>query len=152
MAVDSYDPTTGYPIFVDTGAPDTGVDPTEVAKYAADVGNRIVRANLAALDAYVYKRAGLSGHALDTKVDYIHDGSGWVQVGASPWVNVATFGAGWAATAGYTPQVRRQGSRVDLRGALTISTGSFSSMLTVPAGSRRPGTVGSDRSTAQRRA
>lgn len=77
MAVDDYDDTTGRPIFLDSGAPDTGVDPTAVGIYAAEVGNRIVKANLAALDAYAYKRAGLSGHALDTKLEYIHDGSGW---------------------------------------------------------------------------
>lgn len=77
MAVDSYDPITGAPQFSDGGAPDIAVDPTEVAKYAAEVGNRIVRANLDALDAYPFKRAGLSGHALDTGADYIHDGSGW---------------------------------------------------------------------------
>lgn len=83
MAVDSYDPTTGRPIFVDTGAPDIGVDPTEVGKYAADVGNNVIRANLAALEAYGYKRAGLHGHALDTGFDYVHDGSGWVRRTAS---------------------------------------------------------------------
>ena len=78
MAVDSNDPTTGRPIFLDTGAPDTGVDPTAVGIYAAEVGNRIVKANLAELDAYPYKRAGLEGHALDTHFNYVHDGSGWV--------------------------------------------------------------------------
>lgn len=80
MAVDSYDSTTGRPIFLDSGAPDTGVDPTEVGKYAADVGNRIIRANLAGLNSYAYKRAGLRGYAADTKFEYLHDGSGWVRV------------------------------------------------------------------------
>jgi hypothetical protein len=78
VAVDSVDPITGAPQFSDAGAPDTGVDPTEVAKYAADVGNRIVRANLAALNAYTWKRAGLRGVALDTGIEYAHNGSGWV--------------------------------------------------------------------------
>lgn len=77
MAVNSNDPTTGRPIFVDTDAPDIKVDPTEAAKYAADVGNRIIRANFAALEAYAYKRAGLMGHALDTGANYVHTGSGW---------------------------------------------------------------------------
>lgn len=80
MAVDSYDATTGRPIFLDSGAPDIGVDPTAVGIYAAEVGNRIVKANLAALNSYAYKRAGLKGHALDTKFDYLYDGSGWVRV------------------------------------------------------------------------
>lgn len=80
MAVNSYDATTGRPIFLDSGAPDIAVDPTEVGKYAADVGNRVVRANLAALNSYTYRRAGLMGHALDTKTDYVHNGTGWVKV------------------------------------------------------------------------
>lgn len=78
MAVNSYDPTTGRPIFVDTDAPDIKVDPTEAAKYAADVGTRIIRANLAALDAYGYKRKGLKGFALDTGYEYVHNGTAWV--------------------------------------------------------------------------
>lgn len=77
MAVDEYDPVTGSPIFKDTGAPDVGVDPTEAAKYAARVGNRIMGANLAALNAYAYKRKGLKGVALDTLREYTHDGSAW---------------------------------------------------------------------------
>ncbi|MEV4777434.1 hypothetical protein [Microbacterium sp. LWH12-1.2] len=94
MAVDSYDATTGRPIFLDTGAPDTGVDPTAAGIYAADVGNRIVRANLAGLDAYPYERAGLAGHALDTDTDYVHDGSGWLRI-----QRVHAFSAGSAAIA-----------------------------------------------------
>jgi hypothetical protein len=77
MAVNSYDPTTGRPIFIDTDPPDIKVDPTEAAKYAADVGNRIVRPNLAALEAYEFKRAGLEGVAEDTGAVYGHNGSGW---------------------------------------------------------------------------
>lgn len=79
MAVDSYDATTGRPIFSDSGAPDVGVDPTAVGIYAADVGNAIIRANLAGLNSYAHKRAGLRGYALDTKLNYVHDGAGWVQ-------------------------------------------------------------------------
>ncbi|WP_295014230.1 hypothetical protein [uncultured Microbacterium sp.] len=82
MAVNSYDPTMGYPKFLDTDAPDVAVNPTEVAKYAADVGNRIIRANLAGLDAYAYKRAGLLGEAADTGKQYRHTGSGWAEIGA----------------------------------------------------------------------
>lgn len=77
MAVNSYDPTTGRPIFVDTDAPDIKVDPTQAAVYAADVGNRIIRADLVALDAYAYKREGLRGYALDSDIEYLCTGSGW---------------------------------------------------------------------------
>lgn len=84
MAVNSYDSTTGRPIFVDTDAPDIKVDPTKVGEYAADVGNRIMRANFAAVDSYAYERKGLRGKALDTMIEYEHTGTGagWVPVGA----------------------------------------------------------------------
>lgn len=77
MAVNTNDPTTGRPIFNDNDPPDIKVDPGAAASYAEEVGNRIVKADLAALNLYAYKRAGLTGHALDTKTDYVHDGSGW---------------------------------------------------------------------------
>lgn len=69
MTVDYYDTTTGRPHFNDNDAPDIKVDPDAVSAYAEDVGNRIVRADLAALNAYTYARQGLAGHALDTGQD-----------------------------------------------------------------------------------
>lgn len=78
MAADSRDPLTGAYIFSDTGAPDIGVDPTLVSEQANDVGTRIIRPNLAGLDAYAFKRVGLRGCALDTGCEYRHNGSGWV--------------------------------------------------------------------------
>lgn len=81
MAIDSRDPVTGSLIFTDTGAPDIGVDPTEVSKQANDVGTRPMRADLAALNSYAYRRKGLRGKALDTMIEYEHTGSGWVPVG-----------------------------------------------------------------------
>lgn len=88
MAVDSYDSTTGRPIFTDGGAPDIGVDPTAVGIYAADVGNKVLRANLAALGSYSYKRAGLRGDALDTGIEYRYSGSGWEPIGGKTPVAV----------------------------------------------------------------
>lgn len=102
MAVNSFDSVTGRPIFVDTDAPDIKVDPTETAKYAADVGNRIIRANLAALDAYAYKRAGLRGEAADTGLEYRFNGTGWVRTQTSRLIgqwhkNIAGGSAGGQA-------------------------------------------------------
>lgn len=77
MAASSFDPTTGAPRFADSGAPDVGLDPQLAADYAADVGNYIVRANLAGLTAYAYKREGLRGYAKDTDRTYVHDGTDW---------------------------------------------------------------------------
>lgn len=91
MAADSRDPVTGAYIFLDGGAPDIAVDPTLVSEQANDVGTRIIRANLAALDSYTYERAGLWGHALDTKSDYLHDGSGWKLMHRPPTAYTPTF-------------------------------------------------------------
>lgn len=94
MAVDAYDVTTGAPIFLDSGAPDTAVDPTAVGTYAAEVGNRIVKANLAALVAYAFKRDGLAGHALDSGVEYRYDGSAWVPAGIGSFKSIQVTAAG----------------------------------------------------------
>lgn len=122
MAVDGYDPITGAPQFSGGGAPDLAVDPTEVAKYAADVGNNIIRVNLAALEAYEYKRKGLAGFALDTGTPYLHNGTGWVpfdRVFERPWESVSAA-PGW--TAGSAPanraEVSLQGGTAFFRGAL----------------------------------
>lgn len=128
MAVDSYDPTTGALIFADTGAPDIGVDPTLVSANANDVGNRIVRANLAALEAYAYKRAGLAGYALDTGKDYLHDGSGW-QESHSPRTSVFASAYG-IVTIGST-----SGSTIN------FPTGRFTTIPAVFATPQNNGTV-----------
>ena len=139
MAVDSYDSTTGRPIFSDSGAPDIAVDPTEVGKYAADVGNRIVRANLSALNSYGYKRAGLTGHALDTKTDYVHDGTGWVAtVADTGWVALP-FGGTWANLGGgyKVAQYRRKNGVVYVDGVVkdgAIGPGQL--IATLPVGFR----------------
>jgi hypothetical protein len=137
MAVDSYDPTTGRPIFLDTGAPDIGVDPTEVGKYAADVGNSIIRDSYLQLAAYPYAREGLSGYTTDTGNEYLYNGAGWEIVGGSPtaWM-LPTLATGWAATTLYTPTVKRIGLQVWLRGAVTSTGGSPQTMLTIPEGFR----------------
>lgn len=136
MAANGYDSTDGSPLFSDSDAPDIKVDPRAVAIYAAEVGNRIMKANIAGLEAYPFKRKGLAGVALDTNVDYKHDGTGWVQTGESAPVNISTFGPGFSAVDGFTPRVRRVGSRVFLFGAVQRAgaTGSGGNLLTVPAG------------------
>lgn len=78
MVQQLFDATDGHPIFLADYAPDLGVDETVVAEYAADVGNRIVRANFAALDAYAFKREGLRGYASDSGIEYVYKGSAWV--------------------------------------------------------------------------
>ena len=126
MAANSYDATTGRPIFVDTDPPDIKVDPTQAALYAADVGNRIIRANLAALQAYAYKRKGLTGIALDTLITYVYDGSGWVTL-TSTWVtgwSGLTAASGWTANGGaaISPRVSREGYTVTYQGGFFNGT------------------------------
>lgn len=135
MAVNRYDATTGRPIFDDNDAPDIKVDPTQAALYASDVGNRIIRANLAALNAYVYKRKGLEGYALDSGITYVHDGSGWVSLNTTwdmPWTNL-TAATGWTAnTGGGSPQVSLQGGIAWYRGGLFGGTANTTA-TTLPA-------------------
>lgn len=57
----------------------------------------------------------------------------------SDWVNITTFGAGWAATAGHQPRVRKIGDRVDIAGAVTRTTGAYTDILTIPPGFRLAG-------------
>jgi len=140
MASNGVDSTTGYPKFPEEDAPQLGSDLEEVAAFAADVGTRIVRANLAGLNAYAYKRAGLSGHALDTGLDYVHDGSAWRLVGGidTGYVPLTNLGSGWNPTTGYEPWIRRIGNRVDIGGAVTRTTtlGALATIVEVPVGFR----------------
>ncbi|MGW9268319.1 hypothetical protein [Microbacterium sp. NPDC055599] len=137
MAANGYDPVDGSPLFSDSDAPDIKVDPRAVAIYAAEVGNRIVKANLAALDAYPYKRKGLRGHALDTSTEYEHDGTGWVLAGGSTTIPITSFSTGWSALAGYEPYLLVQGKRRTLVGAASRNAGGvLSSILTIPVGHR----------------
>lgn len=133
MAVDSYDPTTGRPIFLDTGAPDIGVDPTAVGIYAADVGNYIIRDHYSELAAYPYQRAGLKGYTRLSGDEYIHTGAGWEIVGGSPsaWAT-PTLATGWVATPNYTPMLKQIGLQVWLRGAVTSTGGNPQIMMTIP--------------------
>lgn len=135
MAADSRDPITGAYIFSDTGAPDIGVDPTLVSAQANDVGTRIVRANLAALDAYAYKRAGLAGHALDTGREYVHDGTGWRgTLEDTGWI-APTLTNGWVdAASGEEVEYRRLNGVVIFKGRAALGTGT--TVFTLPVGFR----------------
>jgi hypothetical protein len=77
MAVSSYDPVDGHPIFLDTAAPDIKVDPTKASEYAAAVGTRLI-GTTAERTAYAYAREGLEWYDTTTNSVWIHNGSGWV--------------------------------------------------------------------------
>lgn len=139
MAADDRDPITGAYIFLDTGAPDTGVDPTLVSEQANDVGTRIIRANFAALEDYEYNRAGMMGHALDTRSDYIHNGTGYVKVlSDTGWQDLTPFNTGWTTEGSDTPQYRVLNGSLVFRGRIdaTVGAGTLPFVNPLPAGAR----------------
>lgn len=94
MAVNSYDPTDGHPVFLGTDAPDIKVDPTKVSEYAAEVGTRLI-GSTAERDAYAYAREGLGWYDTDLNQEMIHNGTGWVSIWRDTgWVEV-TVNSGW---------------------------------------------------------
>ncbi len=137
MAVDAYNAITGAPEFSDTGAPDIAVDPTAVGAYAADVGNYIVRADLAALEAYPYKRPGLQGYALDVDTTYVYSPTGWLTqvapvVTYTPTITGLTVGNG-ALRAVYSKRDRIVDFFIELEsGSTTSATGTVAFSLPVP--------------------
>lgn len=81
-------------------------------------------------------RAGRRIFETDTKASYVSDGTNWLSVvDDSGWVNL-TLGAGWTATGGHTPQARRVGKVVHVRGAVTRGAGASSTLATIPTGLR----------------
>lgn len=68
----------------------------------------------------------------------VWDGAGWFQSDYSEASQaISTFGTGWGATSGHTPTVHREGNRVHLVGAVTLSSGGqYSNILTIPVGFR----------------
>lgn len=91
MAVGSYDATTGRPIFPDSGAPDVGVDPTEVGKYAAEVGTRIL-GTTTYLNGYAYKREGLAGYDTTRGCPVVYRSGNWVREVSFRTFNLARGG------------------------------------------------------------
>lgn len=133
MAANGYDPTDGSPLFSDSDAPDIKLDPRQAAIYAADVGNRIIRANLAGLDAYAYEREGLRGYALDTNSEYLHDGTGWKLV-ARGWTNYTPTVGGFTGTFSTAKYKIDQGMvTVKVRVAVASMTGPATVSLPVNA-------------------
>lgn len=81
---------------------------------------------------------GLTVYTTDNDTEWRYTGSSWIRIGGDTgWTSFTSFGTGWTATAGYTPQIRRIGNRVQIRGALTLgSNGAYSSIATLPEGFR----------------
>jgi len=76
VAADDYDETTGAPVYLGTGAPESGGDLTEVAAFAALVGTRLI-GTTAERTAFDYAREGIAWWDTDDDTLYVHNGSGW---------------------------------------------------------------------------
>lgn len=129
--------THNEPQYAETGVPADAADLTEVAAFAAKVGNMRVgttteRNNATGADVW----QGLLWYDTDLNQYFSYD-AGWTMI-LSPdlTANIATFSTGWTGlTAGHTPRVRRHGSHVNLYGAISFGTNAnYNSMFTVPAG------------------
>jgi hypothetical protein len=72
----------------------------------------------------------------------VYVGSTWIYTGTNT-ATITTFGTGWTAgTGAQVPKVQMNGNRVDLTGSVLFgTTGSYSSILTVPAGFQPPTTA-----------
>ncbi|MEV4737193.1 MULTISPECIES: hypothetical protein [unclassified Microbacterium] len=134
MAVDERDSVTGRPIFTDIGAPDTGVDPTEVGKYAAEVGNRIV-GTTTYLENYAYRRDGLAGFDVTRGCPVIYRGTkttgSWKRE-----VSFRTFGLARGGMTDGTPffQVPTEDTAKDTEPAFTYTYNGANGQLTPEAG------------------
>lgn len=101
---DSYG-TQNQPQYADTGAPADAADLSQVANYAAKVGNRKVglasaRTGLTGADLW----DGLEFFETDSGSTYEYHNSGWVFSHQLPtgWTNL-TLASGWTNQSGYAP-------------------------------------------------
>lgn len=78
MAASIYDPRTGAPIFFESGAPEEGADLTEVARFAAANGNRLIGTAVQRA-AYAYPRRGLEWYDISFNRVFVHTGTAWVE-------------------------------------------------------------------------
>lgn len=120
MAVNSYDPVDGHPIFVDSDAPDVKVDPTEAAKYAGKVGTRLI-GTTSARTAYTFAREGLEWYDTDLDSVFLHTGSGW-RLWERDWTSYTPTFSGFAGSVAAQYKVDRGEVTVRIRVAITSMT------------------------------
>jgi len=138
MSSSSNDPTTGAPVFDDEDAPDSAVNPTEVAAFAASVGTRPI-GDTSDRAAYAYARDGLAWLDTDTRKEYVHNGSGWVAVWAeetAPGSVVPVAGANYTLSlnALYKRGGFLHGSIAFARTAVALTNAE--TVITTPVGAR----------------
>jgi hypothetical protein len=147
MARDTSGPKN-EPNYSGIGAPSDAADMTEIATYAARVGNRRADTSAnrtAATGADLWE--GLEWHETDTGLTYLYLSAAWVLSRySSAAIPIVTFGTNWTGgTGGQTPFCYRQGNRVDLLGSAVIGAsgggGGYTNILTIPASCQPPTTT-----------
>jgi hypothetical protein len=149
MARDSSGPHN-EPQYAGTGVPADAADLSEIATYAAAVGNRKIGPTTSGTPALGRTTAtgadvweGLEWQDTTDGFTYVSKSGGWVKPN-HVLADIATFGTGYAPTdaAGHKPRVRRIGDQCFLYGALTTSSGfAYSNLLTLPAAFQPPTTA-----------
>jgi len=144
MTASSFNATTGAPEYDSADAPDTAVNPTEVAAFAAARGN-VPKGTTAERTAFAFKEDGAYWSDTDDDSLYRWNGSAWDLVWRdSGWVTVSSFSNSFtSATAPDTVKYRRIGDVVHVSGVLSRGTAPGSTPLTaftLPAGFR-PGST-----------
>jgi len=121
VAADDYNETTGAPEFAGTGAPDTAVDLTLVAAFAALVGTRLI-GTTAERNAYEFAREGLRWYDTDTDTEYLHNGSAWVAVWHDWKSWNPTFSNFSLGNGSISAKYRRNGRMIEFIIALTLGS------------------------------
>lgn len=144
MASSSRNPVSGAPIFRDEDAPDPAVNPTEVAEYAATVGNRGV-GSTAQRNAWPYMKEGFAWGDTTNGNEYVVKNGAWAELMGGGTIPVITYGEKWADL-GENTQVTRVGKMVVanfvLKKSNTSGIATLDTPLTMPAGFRPKDTVG----------
>lgn len=144
MASSSRNPVSGAPIFRDEDAPDPAVNPTEVAEYAATVGNRGV-GTTAQRNAWPYMKEGFAWGDTTNGNEYVVRNGAWAEQMGGGTTPVLTYDAKWTSLQG-DPQVTRVGKLVSanliLKKSNTSGIADRDKPLTFPAGFRPEKTVG----------
>jgi hypothetical protein len=136
------------PQYSGAGVPADAADLTEVAAYAAKVGNRrsdldSVRTGLTGADLW----DGLQFYATDTKLTWLYQGpsgsGSWVQVfGDTGWSTLSLTGTGWTSAGDgtyATAKIRVKNGRVLIRGILSKTSWAAFDVVTALATQYRPG-------------
>lgn len=117
-----------YPLGTDAVAPLNTVFATQATSVQAALNARQRKSyrwtNTAARTAQVGMVAGDTGYQIDTKAEYLYDGTGWVPV-LNPVYGSMSFISVFVPDSTRTPRAARQTGRVFLEGAVRSTNATF---------------------------